>query len=67
MIHYYTAIILIQSNISDTQLPSQSEPNLNLLTDGESHDRSQSHPDLKSGDLEKPPDQSIKTKMYHII
>ena len=47
---------MIQSNISDTQLPSQSEPNLNLLTDGESHDRSQSHPDLKSGDLEKPPD-----------
>lgn len=47
---------MIQSNISDTQLPSQSEPNLNLLTDGESYDRSQSHPDLKSGDLEKPPD-----------
>ena len=47
---------MIQSNISDTQLPSQSEPNLNLLTVGESHDRSESHPDLKSGDLEKPPD-----------
>lgn len=47
---------MIQSNISDTQLPSQSEPNLNLLADGGSCDRSQSHPDLKSGDLEKPPD-----------
>lgn len=47
---------MIQSNISDTQIPSQSEPNLNLLNDVGSYDRSRSHPDLKSGDLEKPAD-----------
>ncbi|XP_052069301.1 WD repeat and FYVE domain-containing protein 3-like isoform X1 [Mytilus californianus] len=45
---------MVQSNISDTQLPSLSEPNLVSLAEGSGMDKSQSHPDLKTGELEKP-------------
>lgn len=41
--------VMVQSNLSDTQ----SEPNIPGLVGGVSMDKSQSHPDLKSGELEK--------------
>lgn len=41
--------VMYQSNISDTQIPCQSEPCLSAIT-GDGINYSQSHPDLKSGD-----------------